>query len=332
MIGKNIRYGFSIRLAALALATLCLTQFNLRAQELEPRGVAAAGRTTHELEQITFTYQKIEISPGQTLHLNLTYAVDPAQASRQPLAIRARAQFKDTSGNTIYISTAGGGVWKTINVGQSCSFDVNRDQLPLAGNPLTGGVAMVPELLIEAPSGVGSDLPTSLEVSDNLSGKVVFHSGNGTVVVGRNGNVYTVTFSGSLFHVSHGETLQVNLTNPLPLTLAVSPVAGGEWLWELEGINGESEAVQRGTIKPGQTIVAGFNRDQLPDAGEPGTGRLPLTVEITYRLTLTPAQFAALGNGPLFPVSFEFIDNQTGKISVYAPVTRTWVLRNSNTP
>jgi len=81
----------------------------------------------------------------------------------------------DTSGNTIYVSTAGGGVWKTVNRGQSWSFAVNRDQLQLPGDPRTGAVALVPELLIEAPAGVDTDFPVSLEITDNQTGQVEFH-------------------------------------------------------------------------------------------------------------------------------------------------------------
>src|SRR5206468_4271348 len=112
---KITRHNLIAKLAALALLAFCLVQLNVHARAQE----------TH-----TIIFSKLMVEHGQTLQLNLTYAVDPTQSSQLPPAIRAFAQFKDTSGNTIYISTAGGGVWKTVNGGQSWSFEVNRDQLP----------------------------------------------------------------------------------------------------------------------------------------------------------------------------------------------------------
>jgi hypothetical protein len=315
MISKHVRYGFSLRLAVLAVVTLCLTQFNLRAQELELRVVAAAASGDGiPLESISMNYGKVSFGYGQTLRLNLTYAVAPTQAGQSVPAIRAKAQFKDTSGNTIYVSSANGGVWKTVDGGQSWSFEVNRDQLSLAGDPRTGAVALVPELVIEAPAGAGTDFPTSLELTDNLTGKVVFHDGR---FVARQqpttaSGTFTLTFNGQTT-ATRGETLQVNLTNPLLLTVANQAVAASDYFITIKDIKGEASYVRRGTVNPGQTIVAEFNRDQLPAAGDPGTGRLSLATEIRYSLRLTPEQLAALGELPQFSVSFEIVDNATGR-------------------
>jgi hypothetical protein len=330
MIGKHIRYGFNIRLAALALATLCFTQLNLHAQELEARGAAAAtSDDSLPLESVSLTYGKISFGYGQTLQLSLTHAVDPTQTNQLLPAILVLAGFKDTSSDSYY----GTGVYKSVDSGKTWTFYVNRDQLPLAGDPRTGAVALVPELMIKAPAGVGRNLPVSLEITDNLTGKVVFHNGSFVTrqqPAASSGNVYTVTFQGSLLSVTRGETLQVNLTNPLPLTLANKAVAASDYFITVKGINGEVQSVRKGMVKPGQTIVAEFDRDQLTDAGDPGTGRLGLATEIIYSLQLTPDQLAALGELPQFPVSFESVDNATGKITARLATIAVWYLRNSN--
>jgi len=143
--------------------------------------------------------------------------------------------------------------------GQSFSFDVNRDQLTLAGDPRTGALAVLPELMIQFPAGMHPDFPISLEVTDNQTCAIVFVGGWGCstynhLLDGR----YIGGISGSLCSVARGETLQVNLTNPLPLTLANQPVAGIDYLITVKGAAGESSDVRAGRINPGQTIVARF--------------------------------------------------------------------------
>jgi hypothetical protein len=303
------------RLAAMALLALLITQL------LEPRWAAAAASDDgFPVDQVSMSYGKVTLRYGQTLRLNLTsFSVDHSVQSSQPTtAIRAAAQLKDTSGNTIYISTQGGGVWKTVDGGQSCSFDVNRDELPLAGDSRTGALAVVPELMIQVPAGVRPDFPISLEVTDNHTGAVVFVGGWGcSTFTHEFDGGYIHEISGSLCSVTRGETLQVNLSNPLPLTLANQPVAGIDYSITIKGIVGESSDVRTGRINPGQTIVARFNRDRLPDAGDPGTGRLSLAPEITYTLRLTPEQLAALGEVAHFPVSFEIVANAAGNVTAH---------------
>ena len=300
------------RLAALALLALSITQLS------KPILAAADGLP---VEQFSMNYGKVTLRHGQTLRLNLTsFSVDHSSQSSQPMpAIRVAAQLRDTSGNTIYIAAQSGGVWKTVDGGQSYSFDVNRDELTLSGDQGTGALAVVPELMIQVPAGMRPDFPVSLEVTDNHTGAIVFVGGWGCSTYNHllNGR-YIGGVSGSLCSVARGETLQVNLTNPLPLTLANQPVAGIEYSITIKGVAGESGEVRTGRIIPGQTIVAGFNRDRLPDAGDRGTGRLSLSPEITYTLRLSPEQLAALGELPHFPMSFEIVNNSEGNVTARA--------------
>jgi hypothetical protein len=276
-----------------------------------PRWAAAAtGSGRSPVEEISFTYSKITVFYGQTLRLNLTYAADPAQAGRLAPAIRVTTRLCDIDGNTIYVSNQGWGRWETLVGGQSCSFDVNRDELPLPGDPRTGGLAVVPGLTVEVPEGMRPDFPLSLEVTDNDTGAIAFVGGWGSSMYQHTSDGgHTFALFGSLLSVTRGQTLQVNLTNTLPLTLANQPVAGIDYLINIKGINGELDYVKKGRLNPGQTIVASFDRDQLPDAGDSVTGRLSLAPEITYKVRLTPEQMAALGEMPGLPISFEIVDS-----------------------
>ena len=309
-----------IRFAAFVLLALFLTQ------QWEARWTAATVTADGlPVEQFSMSYGKVSLSSGQTMRINLTHFAADMTEPNQPIpAIRACAQFRDTLGNTIHISTQGGGVWKTVNAGQSCSFEVNRDELTLTGDPRTGAVALVPELSIEVLRiGVRPDFPTSLEITDNVTGKVVFHSGK-SVTRSQPRTSGAVVFVGgwgcSLFSVARGETLQVNITNPLPLTLANQPVAGTDYIITLKGVAGEASAVRAGVIRPGQTIVVRFNRDRLPAAGDYPAGSVRFIIDNTYGFHLSTDQLAALGGElPVLPVTLELEDGgtQTTRLDSY---------------
>jgi hypothetical protein len=265
------------------------------------------------------SFAKLDLCYGQSLRFNLTYARDPT-ASGQPPSIRALAKLKDTAGSTIYVSSSNCEVWKTVNGGQTWTFEVNRAQFPLTGAPRTGALSLAPELVIEAPRGSVRDLPCSLEITDDVTGKVILYDGS-TVTREKpatEGNIYTVTFHGSLLSTMPGETFRVNLTNPLPLTLENHTLAASDYLINIKDINGEAIHTRKGTIKPGQTIVAEVNRDQFQYSGDSNTPRLGLATEITYSLQLTADQISALGQSPQFTASFELADNLTGRTTARA--------------
>ncbi len=306
-------------LAVILLLVLCIPRLSVQARELTPHSVAPPAIEGVPLEEVSMNFAKIDLCYEQSLRLNLTYANDPTSSS-QPASIRARVRLKDISGNTIYVSSANGGVWKTINAGRTWTFEVNRSQFPFIGAPGAGALSISPELIIEAPSGAITGLPCSLEIIDEVSGRVVLYDGD---IVTREkpateGAIYTVTFQGSLLSTMPGETFRVNLTNPLPLTLADQTVAGTDYLINIKGINGESIYTRKGMVKPGQTIVAEINRDQLQYSGASSAPRLGLVSEITYQLQLTADQFAALRQSPQFPISFELVDNLTGRTTTRA--------------
>ncbi len=300
-----MRINFARHARITRLSALALTAFFIM-QLLEPHWAAASDNSL-PLEQISLSYGKVTFSYGQTLRLNLTYFTMDIPSQPMP-AIRASAQLRDTSGNTIYVSSAGGGVWKTIDAGGSIYFEVSRDELALTGDARTGAVAVVPELIVEVPAGARPDVPTSLEITDNLTGKVVLRDGRSVMSQQPANTDYSaIVFVGgwgsSIYSIARSETLTVNVTNPLPLTLANQPVAAIDYFVKIKGVEGESSNVRTGKIKPGRTIVAKFGSDQLPNAGGSPTGSVRFIVEIGYSLQLTPDQMAALGSQvPIIPI------------------------------
>jgi hypothetical protein len=305
----------STRLAALALLGIFLTQ------TLGPRlSTADTSGDSIPLEEVSFTFSKITYRYGQTLRINLTnvQAGTTGETGQPLLPIRAAAQVKDTEGNTIYISTQNGGVWKTVESAKSLTFEVNRDELPVPGDARTGALAVVPELLIEYPAGARPDFPISLEVTDNQTGAIVFVGGWGcSGYQGSFTDGHSYAAFGSLCSVTGGQTLEVSLTNPLPVVLANQPVSAIDYAIEIKTADGDTSEVRRGRVGPGQTIVARFNRDRLRDAGDAATGRLSLRTQVSYSLQLSPEQAAAIGDLQLFPISREIAAGTGGTTTAH---------------
>ena len=306
MLSNSTRHTSIISSAVLALLALCFIQPNAHAQ------------WSPSVETITINFSLIEVEYGQTLRLNLTNVGDLTQSSQQPPTIRALARFRDEAGNVIYVSTAGGGVWKTTNGGQSCSFDVNRDRLPFTGDPRTGAVAVVPELLIEASLGARTHLPVALEITNNLTGKVEFHQGKYLTLRPRpadGSDEINIVLYAAPVSISRGETLRLNLTHLLPPPLADQGTSG-DGVITFYDLNGTSHGTLEAALRPGHTLSFELDRDQLRLIGDPGTGRVLLRPEIHYRLRLDPALVARLvadGTLPQLPFSLELITNSTGK-------------------
>ena len=69
-------------------------------------------------------------------------------------------------------------------------------------------------------------------------------------------------------------------------------------------------------IPPGEFRSVDFNRDDLPVAGEPGTGRVQTRAQVRYRSFFLIDRTRAIG----FVPSIELIDNGTGRT-----ITAVWV-------
>ncbi|MGI8997976.1 MAG: hypothetical protein ACR2GW_15040 [Pyrinomonadaceae bacterium] len=117
--------------------------------------------------------------------------------------------------------------------------------------------------------------------------------------------------------LTHGQTLRVSVSNTVARlddrapteTLSLNFVR-----FRLSDAQGNVIA-QSGeiAIPPAQFRSFNFNRSELPFAGEPGTGRLQVRLQIEASFTARQP----LRNAPnLSPASLELVDNNTGKTAV----------------
>lgn len=108
------------------------------------------------------------IVPGQTLRVTMFNPSEPGSpAGREPL--RARVKLYDAHGNLIAESAE-----VRIAAGQFHSFDFNRADLPLAGEPGTSRAEIRTTALwgVRARHSFGpDDIPASLEIVDNGTGQ-----------------------------------------------------------------------------------------------------------------------------------------------------------------
>jgi len=117
----------------------------------------------------------ISVSRGQTLRVNLTHLL-PSQLANQPLSGEVSITFYDLNGVAHATFNA------TTTHGQTLSFDLDRDQLNLDGDPGTGRALLRPEihyrLRLDAALGAQllaqgemSRLLVSTELVDNNTGR-----------------------------------------------------------------------------------------------------------------------------------------------------------------
>ncbi|MGI8997980.1 MAG: hypothetical protein ACR2GW_15060 [Pyrinomonadaceae bacterium] len=122
--------------------------------------------------------------------------------------------------------------------------------------------------------------------------------------------------------LARGQTLRytwANLNDPDPQQRELEPLRIEVKLRAADG----SVIAQAGaaTVGAGQFQSFDFNRDALPLAGEPGTGRLQ--VQVQAQLFIAKPKQQSLREAPeLFPASLEIIDNSTGQTAALLPVVQ----------
>lgn len=199
-----------------------------------------------------------------------------------------------------------------IEPGEFHSFDFDRDDLHLAGEPDTGRLQVCAQVRYRFFSLVDRSQvpPASLEILDVESGKTTAatsHKPKEIVVVGSktdDPHVFTKDFRSS--GMVHGQTLRLSLLNPNDPSQAAGsePVRARVTLFDAHGLQiAQSSAV---AIPAGEFRSFDFNREDLPMAGEPGTGRLQTTGTWTLTVQDGSAQIDE------FPASLEIIDRDTG--------------------
>jgi hypothetical protein len=203
----------------------------------------------------------------------------------------------------------------TIEPGTFRSFDFDRDDLHLAGEPGTGRVQLSAQVRYRFFSLVDRTQlpPASLEILDIETGittAATSHKPKEIVVVGsRLNDPHVFTRDLRSTGMVHGQTLRFSLLNPNDPSQASGrePVRAQVRLFDANGRQLAQSSVV--AIPAGEFRSFDFNRDDLPLAGEPGTGRLQLRGKIILWVRDGSARSG-------FCTSVELIKTSTGETTV----------------
>jgi hypothetical protein len=203
---------------------------------------------------------------------------------------------------------------------------LNRSDIPVPGEQGTGRIQLRASFNIKTSQpwrtvdGLAVSMET-IEISDGTTNTVFFSEaipiapsgdgGNGVLIGDDSREAATQAFfsQGVLTGFVPGQTLRVTLFNPPSLEsetgTETQPRANGHIkIFDRSGIViAQSDEL---AIPPGESRSFDFNRDDLASPGEPGTNR--------HQVRVKP--FFEFGSEPGVLVSFEIVDNSTGKTEV----------------
>ena len=118
------------------------------------------------------------------------------------------------------------------------------------------------------------------------------------------GRLYVATDVG-IYGFVHGETARFSVAYPSTTEEGTEPVRVQAYIYDSLGrLVSQTDPVE---VRPGQFRTFDFNRDDLPLAGEEGTGRLQLRGVIQVAFMDGSVRHVKL------PVSMEVMDNRTGQ-------------------
>ena len=320
------------RLTALVLLALCLMQLPARAQ-----GAQAQTQPTRQVTVIQ-DMAPVGLTFGQTLRYTWANLSDPDPRKREfePSSIRVRLLAAD--GSVIAQKEAA-----AVAVGQSQSFDFNRDQINVPDSHGTGRLqarleATVSGLtwswIVRITLRVIETFDVAVEIIDNSSGRTTVIKGggvNGVVLDDSpdkewvNPNKFQIISAGRdrIYGIIPGQSLLVharNITDPQSSEQA-EPVNVHVKAYDRDGnVIAESDDVQ---IPPRQFRTIRFNYGDLRTASEPDTGRKQVRMRmfgLIDRTQLSPAAQPILPPGKDLVisdlVSFEIVDDNTGRTVV----------------
>jgi hypothetical protein len=216
-----------------------------------------------------------------------------------------------------------------IEPGEFHSFDFDREDLHVAGEPDTGRVQVCARIRYRFFSLVDRTHlpPASLELVDLSTGRTTAatsHKPKEIVVVGSSPadpHIFTADIRST--GMVHGQALRFSLlnSNDPSQTARNVPVRVVLTLFDAQGLQiAQSPSV---AIPAGEFRWIDFNRDDLALAGEPGTGRVQVNGNWTMSVQDAVAQFGE------FPAALEIIDTATG-VSAGGFTTIMRVVRNAN--
>jgi hypothetical protein len=213
-----------------------------------------------------------------------------------------------------------GGTSNTVLVGErppswTRCFDVTRDDLPLTGDPATGRVQVRSSMTLKGSkiginAHVGPVFLASAEVLDGVTGRTEIHLAS--PIPERGGGPHVKVFDGSI-GAALGQTIRYVLTvlpaRPQGSSATVNKVIVRAW--DPEGrLIAESPVI---AVQEGQTRWYDLDRNRLPQAGEPTTGRLQLRIEADAQSDSHPDLYLNVWINQV-----EVIDASTGKTAAYS--------------
>lgn len=281
----DIRQSLIVKLAVLALGTLCSLQTTANAQEMYGYIVMFPSVGLAQGQQLRFTLFKEDGTP-------------------------VRAQLRVHHAGSIQVGLGDGSV-RFVQPGIAQSFNLDRDDISLPGETGTGRLQLRASFLIGTTERALGKLAVSMEtIRDGTSNTVFFSEvgpfapdsgGGGDLLLG--GDARDV-----LMGVVPGETLRVTLINPPSLDSSrQQPIANGHIkIFDSSGIPiaQSDEAI----IPSGTFHSFDFNPNTFASRGERGTGRHQVRIKPFY-------EFRTERLSPLL-ASFEIVDNQTGQTRV----------------
>ncbi|HSE32031.1 MAG TPA: hypothetical protein VLA93_10705 [Pyrinomonadaceae bacterium] len=239
-------------------------------------------------ESITFIYGSFGIAPNQTVRYTWLNRNDPDPLKRlfEPSRIRVRLLAGD--GSVIAQQEAA-----AVGAGRSQSFDFDRDQISLLGEPGTGRIQarLEPTLIVVfsrtgniANHSILNTFASDIEVFDNLSGRTTVSFGGGVNAFIVDDTPGRANFNPKAFQIiSAGKNYLVGIAPDQTLRLVIALVVGearkppppdvdvGAWILDSSGrVVLQSPQVQ---IAPNEFHIFDFNASSLPITAERGTGR-----------------------------------------------------------
>lgn len=315
------RHNSIIRVAAVALLAICITQLPVRAY---PATINTGATPNTHIDLYKNIWIDSGLARGQTLRYTWANLNDPDPQKRRFEPLRIRVRLLTTNGSVIAQTEAA-----TVDAGQFQSFDFNRDQISLPGEEPTGRLQTTLEATVSGNTkygeiilkqGILETFDDTMEVIDNSGGRTTVGLGggaNGVILDDSPGNehlnpeAFQIISAGKEYLVGMvpGQTLRVSTLNPFV------PPAPGEDVRRLRALFEVSLLLEDGrviaqtdeiSLDPGQFHSVDFRRGDLTIAGEPG-GRLQTRARVIWKKLRLKQEF---------PSSVELVDDSTGKTTV----------------
>ena len=276
------------RLMALPLISRCGAIVLLVGVGLSPFGSAsAAGRRDRQVESFS-----LGIARGQTLRVTAFNGMPAAVGDPKGGGLRVLVAplIFDHDGNLLAEADE-----IAVEPGESHSFDFNRDDLELAGDPGTGRLQVRGEIryrlfaLVDRTRMAWSSVSASLEIMDGTTGETsaymnprsfqIVSAGKNRARSGPQALAQSASSSTRLSPVglAPGQTLRIcgaNRATPGHPDLYVN-------IWA-ESPDGSRVFDVTFAVQTAQTRCADLDREAIGLTGEPGTGRLQLASGLTF--------------------------------------------------